>query len=207
MGVRHVVRYLLAGISAFMSFNLPRNQKDLRFTGELRAAIDDQPRSRLGIPRSRKTPQPGASAHAPDVYRADPIPTPFAPPPIEVIDLEDDDDSPTTMLDRDGLDVFAGGFAAVGLPAAGPRAGGSGAAKKKPEADRKSPVPNFRTPPAMPKVIVAPDAQPNMNRATDRAGSPPLVAWLVAALVLAIASYRVTPLAFAKADTVVKSLR
>src|SRR5688572_21369490 len=120
-----------------MSFDLPRNQKDLRFTGELRAAIDDQPRSKLGIPRSKKTtPQPGRSAYAPDVYHADPIATPFAPPPIEVLDFDDDDDSPTTMLDRDGLDVLPGGFAPRQHPQ-GPAAG--------------SPVPNFRTPQPMPK--------------------------------------------------------
>lgn len=176
-----------------MSFNLPRNQKDLRFTGELRAAIDDQPRSKLGIPRSRKTPQPGQSAHTPDVYRADPIPTPFAPPPIEVIDLDDDDDSPTTMLDRDGLDVLPGGF---------------GAPKKKAEPNRRSPVPNFRTPPAMPKVIVAPDSKPNMmNGGSAQLKGPPLVAWLVAALVLAIVSYKVAPVMVAKAEVVAKRVQ
>lgn len=174
-----------------MSFNLPRNQKDLRFTGELRAAIDDQPRAKLGIPRSRKTPQPGQSAHTPDVYRADPIPTPFAPPPIEVVDFDDDDDSPTTMLDRDGLDVLPGGF---------------GAPKKKPEGDRKSPVPNFRTPPAMPKVIVAPDSRPNMGGQAQPKG-PSLVAWLVAALVLAIVSYKVTPAMVTKAEIVAKRVQ
>jgi hypothetical protein len=174
-----------------MSFNLPRNSKDLRFTGELRAAIDDQPKAKLGIPRSRKTPQPGRSAHSPDVYRADPIPTPFAPPPIEVIDLGDDDDSPTTMLDREGLDVLPGGF---------------GAPRHKPEANRRSPVPNFRTPPGMPKVIVARDSKPTVP-GQQRAKSPPLVFWLVAALVLAIVSFKVTPVMVAKAEIVAKRVQ
>jgi hypothetical protein len=186
-----VVRYLLAWISGLMSFNLPRNQKDLRFTGELRAAIDDQPRSKLGIPRSRKTPQPGQSAYAPDVYRADPIPTPFAPPPIEVLDFDDDDDSPTTMLDRDGLDVLPGGFAPKQTAAAN---GGSA-------------VPNFRTPGPMPKVIVAPESVPRLKGPEPQTKAPPLVFWLVAALVLAIVSYKITPVAFGKAEVVAKRVQ
>lgn len=176
-----------------MSFNLPRNQKDLRFTGELRAAIDDQPRAKLGIPRSKKpTPQPGRSAYAPDVYRADPIPTPFSPPPIEMLEIDDDDDSPTTMLDRDGLDVLPGGFRSPPQHHPSARAG-------------NAPVPNFRTPAPMPKVIVAPDSIPRMRQPEPpQTKAPPLVFWLVAALVLAIASYKLTPVAFAKAEHVAK---
>ena len=176
-----------------MSFNLPRNQKDLRFTGELRAAIDDQPRSKLGIPRSKKTtPQPGRSALSPDPYAPGTIPTPFAPPPIEVLDFDDDDDSPTTMLDRDGLDVLPGGFGAPRHKPQGPAAG--------------NPVPNFRTPAPMPKVIVAPDSQLRLPR-DEHTRTPPLVFWLVAALVLAIVSYKVTPLAFAKAEGAAKRVQ
>lgn len=187
-----------------MSFNLPRNAKDLRFTGELRAAVDEQPRGKLGIPRARRTPQPGQSAHARDVYQAEPIPTPYAPPPIAVLNLEDDE-SPTTMLDRDGLDIVAGGFAGVGVPAAGPQAGGFGAPKQKaPEAKPSSPVPNFRTPVGMPSVIVAPDSRP---RTPAQPKTPPLAFWLVAALVLGIASYRVAPLAIRRADHAVRVLQ
>ena len=176
-----------------MSFNLPRNQKDLRFTGELRAAIDDQPRSKLGIPRSKKTtPQPGRSAHSADPYQPGTVPTPFAPPPIEVLDFDDDDDSPTTMLDRDGLDVLPGGFAPRQQHSQRPAAGG--------------PVPNFRTPAPMPKVIVAPDSRPRMQP-DAQTKTPPLVFWLVAALVLAIVSYKVTPLAFAKAEGAAKRVQ
>jgi len=174
-----------------MSFSLPRNQKDLRFTGELRAAIDDQPRSKLGIPRSKKTPQPGRPAHTPDVYQAERVPTPFSPPPISGFDVGDDDDSPTTMLDRDGLDVLPGGF-------------GSPKPKTSERARKKTPVPNFRDPRAVPKVIVKPDSQ---NVAGSQAKTPPLVVWLVAALVLAIVSYKVSPLAFAKADHAVKRVQ
>ena len=171
-----------------MSFSLPRNQKDLRFTGELRAAIDDQPRSKLGIPRSKKTPQPGRPANTPDVYHAERVPTPFSPPPISGFDVGDDDDSPTAMLDREGLDVLPGGF---------------GSPKPKPsERERKrTPVPNFRDPHAMPKVIVAGDSKKKLAPQTK---TPPLMVWLFAALVLAIVSYKVTPLALAKADHVVK---
>lgn len=176
-----------------MSFNLPRNQKDLRFTGELRAAVDEQPKAKLGIPRARRTPQPGKSAFATpaDVYRADPIPTPFAPPPIDVIDLDDDDDSPTAMLDRDGLDVLPGGF---------------GAPRRKPDAPIKTPVPNFRDPHAMPKVILAPDLGKTVRpQASTR--TPPLVVWMIGALLLAVVSYRVTPVIVAKADVVVKRVQ
>jgi hypothetical protein len=171
-----------------MSFNLPRNQKDLRFTGELRAAIDDQPRSTLGVPRAKRTPQPGRSAHTPDAYHAEPIPTPFSPPPIDAHAFDDDDDSPTAMLDRDGLDVLPGGF---------------GPPRQKPDANGRSP---FRAP-AVPKVIVAPDSQPRMGPAATRTKTPPLVFWLVAALVLAIVSYKVTPVALAKAGGVAKRVQ
>lgn len=177
-----------------MSFNLPRNQKDLRFTGELRAAIDDQPRAKLGIPRSKKTtPQPGRSAYAQEPYGPGTIPTPFAPPPIEMHELDDDDDSPTTMLDRDGLDVLPGGF----RPPQHPQRVRGG-----------SPVPNFRTPAPMPKVIVAPDSIPRMKQPQEpQTKAPPLVFWLVAALVLAIVSYKVTPVAFGKAEVVAKRVQ
>ena len=181
-----------------MSFNLPRNQKDLRFTGELRAAIDDQPRAKLGIPRSKKpTPQPGRSAYAQEPYGPGTIPTPFAPPPIEVLELDDDDDSPTTMLDRDGLDVLPGGFRSP--PQHHPSARGGNPA-----------VPNFRTPAPMPKVIVAPDSIPRMKHRQQeepQTKAPPLVFWLVAALVLAIVSYKVTPVAFGKAEVVAKRVQ
>lgn len=173
-----------------MSFNLPRNQKDLRFTGELRAAVDEQPKAKLGIPRARKTPQPGKSAFPTpaDVYRADPVPTPFSPPPIDSHHDFGDDDSPTTMLDRDGLDVLPGGF---------------GAPRKKPEARKNTNVPNFRDPSAMPKVIVAPDPK----TLPPQPKTPPLYVWMIGALVLALASYKVTPVVVAKADVVVKRVQ
>jgi hypothetical protein len=160
-----------------MSFNLPRNQKDLRFTGELRAAIDDHPKSRLGVPRSKKRPET--------------VPTPFAPPPIDFFELDDDDDAPTTMLDRDGLDVLPGGFAPKQTAAAN---GGSA-------------VPNFRTPGPMPKVIVAPESVPRLKGPEPQTKAPPLVFWLVAALVLAIVSYKITPVAFGKAEVVAKRVQ
>jgi hypothetical protein len=162
-----------------MSFNLPRNQKDLRFTGELRAAIDDHPKSRLGVPRSKKRPETA--------------PTPFAPPPINFFELDDDDDdAPTTMLDRDGLDVLPGGF---------------GAPRQKPDASGRNPVPNFRTPVPTPKVIVAPDSVAHLRPRAQDEKAPPLLFWLVAALVLAIVSYKITPVAFAKAENAAKRVQ
>jgi hypothetical protein len=163
-----------------MSFNLPRNQKDLRFTGELRAAIDDHPKSRLGVPRSKKRPET--------------VPTPFAPPPIDFFE-HDDDDAPTTMLDRDGLDILAGGFAAVG------------ASRPSPDASGGNPVPNFRMPAPTPKVIVAPHSVSRMRPRGQDEKTPPLLFWLVAALVLAIVSYKITPVAFAKAENAAKRVQ
>jgi hypothetical protein len=92
------------------------------------------------------------------------------------------------MLDRDGLDVLPGGF---------------GAPRKKPEARKNTNVPNFRDPSAMPKVIVAPDPK----TLPPQPKTPPLYVWMIGALVLALASYKVTPVVVAKADVVVKRVQ
>lgn len=161
-----------------MSFNLPRNARDLRFTGELRAELG----------RVRRTPR--------DVYQADPIATPYASGPpaasIEIIDLEHDpdDDAPTTMLDRDGLDVIAGGLN-------GPRP------KPEPRQHATAPIPNFRRVPEPPSVIVAPETLP---APPPRKEPPPLTFWLAAAMVAAIVSYKIAPIAVNQADAVVRLL-
>lgn len=185
-----------------MSFDLPRNSRDLRFTGELRAAEDEQPaRSALG--RVRRTP-PAARRSDRDVYKAEPIATPFMSGPpaasIEVLD-DDDDDAPTTMLDRDGLDVIPGGFAAVGSPSARPRGAGG------PRQHGTAPIPNFRQVPRTPSVIIAPDLLPAQAPAppAQRQG-PPLAFWLVAAMFAALVSYKIAPIAVNQADSVVHLL-
>jgi hypothetical protein len=87
--------------------------------------------------------------------------------------------------------------------------GGFGAPKHKPDPStgRRSPVPNFRTPQPMPKVIVAPDSFPRMSSPEAHTKSPPLVFWMVAALVLAIVSYKVAPVAVMKAEVVAKRVQ
>jgi hypothetical protein len=169
-----------------MSFNLPRNPRDLRFTGELRAQLG----------RARKTPR--------DVYQADPVRTPFVSGPpaasIEILDElledDDDDDAPTTLLDREGRDILPGGFDAAGSPSARARAGAKPAAR--PQAT--APIPNFRAPPETPSVIVAPEPLP---ATPPRREGPPLAFWLVAAVFAAGLSYKVAPMAVNQADSVV----
>lgn len=162
-----------------MSFNLPRNSRDLRFTGELRAELG----------RARRTPR--------DVYQAEPIATPYmAGPPAASIEIleeifeDDDDDAPTTMLDRDGLDVIAGGLN-------GPRP------KPQPRQHATAPIPNFRRVPETPSVIIAPEPLPAPPPARQ---GPPLGFWLVAAMLAAVISYKVAPMAVSQADSVVHLL-
>lgn len=163
-----------------MPFDLPRSRRDLRFTGELRAAVEEQPKGALGRARRapRRTPR--------DVYQAEPIATPFVGslPPIDLELVEDDDDdAPTTMLDRDGLDV---------LPGAKPRR----------EPRPTAPVPNFR--PAMPEtpsVILAPDLAPAVTPKEKPKEGPPLTFWLVAAMLAACVSYKIAPVAMNQATS------
>lgn len=184
-----------------MSFNLPRNSRDLRFTGELRAAEAEQPAGRA-LGRVRRTPVPGRRSDR-DVYKAEPIATPYLSGPpaasIDILDLEDlvedddyDDDAPTTMLDRDGLDVLPGGFSAVGSPS-------------RPQPPATAPIPNFRRMPETPSVIVAPEPLPRPAAPPQR-NAPPLAFWLLAAMLAAVVSYRVAPLAVNQADSVVRLL-
>ena len=183
-----------------MPFDLPRNARNLRFTGEVRAAIDEAPRGALGQRRSRG---PQSRGHVPDpplssrrdVYQADPVPTPFMAP--QACDF-DDDDAPTTMLDRDGLDVIAGGFGShAPHPSERPRR-------------MTAPVPNFRSPAEIPTVIVAPEAMalplPVTSSAESASRPPPLAVWLVAAALLAVLSYKLAPAALYQADAMVKML-
>src|SRR5687768_14670185 len=103
---------MCSAFSGLMSFDLPRNAKGLRFTGDVKALVepDAPPSSALGKPRQRNaapafraamaipipspppasvlvaeprsTPLPPPSSRK-DVYRAEIVPTPYvAPPPV-----------------------------------------------------------------------------------------------------------------------------
>lgn len=147
-----------------MSFSLPRNQRDLRFSGQLRAAIEEDG-PKLGMRRRRQAPSIPA-----DVYDADPIPTPYFGQPSPL----DEDDDPTTMIDRD---------AAL--------------------APKTKVIPGFRKPAASdsgtPSVIVS---LPPIVTPKRKASGPPLAFWLVAAVVLGFASYRIAPVALSHAKAV-----
>jgi len=151
-----------------MSFNLPRNARDLRFSGELRAALEEDA-PRLGKRRLRQAP----SIPPKDAYDADPIPTPYFGQPSPV-GSEDHDDCPTTMMDRETI------------PHAPPQ-----------KQLKTQVIPGFRkmTPSdsGTPNVIISLPAE------AKKRSSPPLAFWLIASLVLAIASYRIAPAAVAHA--------
>ncbi len=169
-----------------MSFELPRPSRDLRFTGEVRAAG-------LGRARGPKQPPPfsAPSAHVGrpsaeprvDPYRADPAPTPWigarpsvraelaARPRYDTID----DAAETHALDRDAL----------GLPKA--------PLVKAPKHAELG-VPNFRraAAPPEPQLVWIPPASKKKARA-PRAPGVSLLVWAFLAIVGGSVSYRYAP--------------
>ena len=196
-----------------MSFVLPGNARELRFTGEVKARpparADGAGALALGKPRLRRPPPPAPAARAQHVPApAARIPTPapssplptlasrnpyraelarrpyaggFAPPTARRHDDSVvDDESPTTWMERDALDVLPGAKA-LRAP--------------KPSPTVAAPIPHFRAAPiaaSEPKMIIIPGGTASSKVKTATSGAP-LAVWLLAAVVAGVVSYFVAP--------------
>jgi len=198
-----------------MSIQLPRNQKELHFTGSVKAlaperAADplasERPATALGQQRPKgrgtnlPTPVPMRS-QVPDVYVAEAQPTPyFAARPSERAEAARpanlttargqvasmDDDQLTEALDRDIINAALFPVARRENAAAAPL---------------NLPVPHFRSAAearahhAVPTIVLA---------KRSNAGGLPLSVWLIAALISGIVSYQVAPQAVASLNQAVR---
>lgn len=177
-----------------MSFVLPGNARELRFTGETRALgakKDEGPPSgaELGKPRSRVAPKatevpPARLARAAAMRAPASLPprSLLPPPPSIRVDVDLDEEDPTTALVRD--DVLPGALAA-------PRPARVGAA----------PIPHFRAShenrSAAPTFVIP---RETLDRARGKSGGRlPLAVWLVAAVVAGVVSFYFAPKLVARA--------
>lgn len=204
-----------------MSFVLPGNARELRFTGEVKARTparaDGAGPLALGKPRLRKPPPPAPAARAQNVPApaaristpapAARVPTPAPSRPHPTLASRDpyrdevarrpyadtfepptarrqdesvvDDESPTTWMERDALDVLPGAKA-IRAP--------------KPSPAFAAPIPHFRAAPiaaSEPKMIIIPGTASSKVRTTT--SGAPLAVWLLAAVVAGVVSYFVAP--------------
>lgn len=184
-----------------MSFVLPGNQRQLRFTGEARALKDESLGGvALGKPRVRKatTPPP---ALVPARSSRNTGATPASPGnssrpgsydpgsynrPAQRFDPADqswDDDQQSTMaFDRDAADVLPGG--------------GPNRPTLTPRQISVAPIPHFR--PAAANAAVQTVIVPNQTNATGSTDArankgAPLALWIFAAILAGVLSYHVTP--------------
>lgn len=184
-----------------MSFVLPGNNRQLRFTGEARALKDETGGTpgaavALGKPRVRKPTTPAPIAPKPATSRPPRHPslTPASPgmdessassssyrPPqrpnrIDPRDRSWDGDEQQTMaFDREGAEVLPGGAHLRSTRSPGPL----GAA----------PIPHFRPANGAVQTVIV----PNQGDAEARSKGAPLALWIFAAILAGILSYHVTP--------------
>lgn len=203
-----------------MSIQLPRNQKELHFTGSVRALGPERPAASapaLGRerPKGRATNLPTPTrAPVPDVYVAEMQPTPyFAARPSERAEAAHparlttargqlasmDDDPPTEALDRDIINASLSPVTRRADARAGTAPLDSHA--QHPRAPVSLPVPHFRSAAearahhATPTIVVS-------RRSSS--GGLPLSVWLIAALISGIVSYQVAPQAVASLTQAVR---
>ena len=204
-----------------MSIQLPRNQKELHFTGSVRALGSERPAATAAPALGRERPKGRATnlptptrAPVPDVYVAETQPTPyFAARPSERAEAAHparlttargqlasmDDDPPTEALDRDMIN--ASPFPVTRRADA--RAG-TAPFDSHPQLARgpSLPVPHFRSAAearahhATPTIVVP---------SRSSSGGLPLSVWLIAALISGIVSYQVAPQAVATLTHAVRS--
>lgn len=174
---------------SLMSIQLPRNQKELHFTGSVRALAPERPARALGRERpkgpdpSLRPPPAPSRPQAADVYAAEAV-LPTMPGPNKLPTMRGqlasmDDDQPTEALDRDLINASL-------FPLA--RRDNAGVAPL------NLPVPHFRSA-AEARAHHAPP--PVIVRRPQAGGGLPLSVWLIAALISGIVSYQVAPQAVA----------
>jgi hypothetical protein len=186
-----------------MSIQLPRNLKELHFTGSVKALAPVRPSSALGQERPKSPlPPPPKPVRSADVYAVDVQPTPYvgarpseraeAAKPIKLATTRGqlasmDEDLLTEALDRDEIDA-----------ALFPVARRANASLPAPNL----PVPHFRSAAeakahhAEPAIIV---------RKQPQGGNLPLGMWLMAALAAGIVAYQLAPQAAASVSELVRS--
>lgn len=187
-----------------MSFVLPGNQRQLRFTGEAKALKDENSTGSgtpgaglaLGKPRVRKptTPPPALVPASARASRNTGI-TPASPGQQSISrpgsynasmrakaadpnEWDGEDQQSTMAFDREGADVLPGGAV-------------SARSSRAPAAISVAPIPHFRpASPAVQTVIV-----PNQSGSTEIRSTKgaPLALWIFAAILAGILSYHVTP--------------
>jgi hypothetical protein len=184
-----------------MSIQLPRNQKELHFTGSVKALGSERPANALGRERPKGPLPSPIRTPAPDIYVAEAQPTPYvgarpseraeAAKPLKLTTVRGqlasmDDDQLTEALDRDIINAALFPVARREKAAAGPL---------------NLPVPHFRSA-AEARAHHAPPAVIVPKR--SNAGGLPLSVWLIAALISGIVSYQVAPQAVASLTEVVR---
>jgi hypothetical protein len=194
-----------------MSFVLPGNARELRFSGEAKAFTDEPSRAggsvALGKPRVRKPTAPppvlavlaspmtsrggqrntGATAASPGKRISTPVPS-YGPVYGDASirqkaqsPHEIDDEMATMALDREAYDIMPGGMNNELRPTSPPRA-------PSPRGSA-APIPHFRPAHAAAQTVVVPS-----NSTDVRAGrGAPLALWIFAAVLAGILSYHVTP--------------
>ena len=180
-----------------MSFDLPRNAKGLRFTGNVKSLAEtDAPPSVLGKPRPRaaKPPPPPPSSAPPRSHHAPRIvtPAPVIARKVDAREVSYDDEVATMAMDRDGLDVMpGGGFRGVHAQVA-------------PQTQRPpAPIPNFRPAPHM----MAPPQRmppPRVEKKKKKPSGATLALWVLASVVAAVLSYKLAPEALDRAGIVIE---
>lgn len=187
-----------------MSFVLPGNQRQLRFTAEAKAfTAKDDPAANvaLGKPRVRRqtappppppsTPPASLQPTQPSARARHNTNTPIPSPSISERDYEpyddaEDDQQATMAIDREreGIDLLPHGTVRQSSrPSAHP-----------------APIPHFR--PANPNAAAATVIVPN-QQAEPKKGAP-LALWLFAAVLAGVLSYFVTPMAMSHFETPTK---
>ena len=160
-----------------MSIQLPRNQKELHFTGSVKALSleEDAPRPALGQQRPKAVPTPPPSR----------TPAPARIPTARGQLVSMDDDQVTEALDRDIVNAALFPVARRENAAAAPL---------------NLPVPHFRSA-AEARAHHAPPAV--IVRRPSSSGLP-LSVWLIAALISGIVSYQLAPQAVASVTQAVR---
>jgi hypothetical protein len=186
-----------------MSIQLPRNQKELHFTGSVKALAPERPErpvSALGQQRPKGPLPTPLRTPAPDVYVAEAQPTPYfaarpseraeAAQPVRATTVRGqlasfDDDQLTEALDRDIINASLFPVARRENASAAPL---------------NLPVPHFRSA----AEARAHHAPPAMIVRRPTSGGLPLSVWLIAALISGIVSYQLAPQAVASLNQVVR---
>jgi hypothetical protein len=185
-----------------MSIQLPRNLKELHFTGSVKALAPERPANALGQERPKGPPPPPPKpVRSTDVYAVDMEPTPYvgarpseraeAAKPIKLATTRGqlasmDEDLLTDAIDRDQIEA-----------ALFPVARRANASEPAPNL----PVPHFRSA----AEAKAHHAEPTIIVAKRKGGSLPLGVWLIAAIAAGIVSYQLAPQAAASVSQIVRS--